>query len=422
MGQDLIVSSLLHQTFELQEQRNKALDASGERFNIFSILSLEYNEPRLHSRFIAELLDPSGAHQQKELFLRQFLELLDIPELSQCSLSGTKVYTEEFIGPIDNEYLNGGYIDIVIKIPGQPVFLIENKINAGDQKHQLIRYKNYYRDSYLIYLTKDGRPPSQIATHNQITKEQLVDFKLDSRHRRLSYEADVLEWLEQCRGKISGNSRLRETVNQYISTVKKITDQTTDNFMANQIADIVLASNEHLASFFSIREMPVVKAVEHRLLAKFVTQMKEVADRLGLTYSADSIDEDFGTREHGTELEFFIPGSPLMLCLGFEKWKTDFSIGVFAGKDIFNQSQKEVISNHFGLKFGKHTHVDGWYYLMFFSDSKRGDEYLNIWFENNMAIWGAINDGTLAVKMEGYFREILADLPELISTTELVEK
>ena len=48
------------------------MDKDGSRFNIFSILNLSPNEVRLHSNFIAELLNRKGTHSFNNNFCRLF--------------------------------------------------------------------------------------------------------------------------------------------------------------------------------------------------------------------------------------------------------------------------------------------------------------------------------------------------------------
>lgn len=45
---------------------------SGNAFNVFEIINVTTDEVRLHSKFIAELLNPNGSHGQQDLFLSLF--------------------------------------------------------------------------------------------------------------------------------------------------------------------------------------------------------------------------------------------------------------------------------------------------------------------------------------------------------------
>ena len=46
----------------------------GENFNIFNVLGVSTSEVKLHSAFIAELLNPYGDHGLGEKFLKFFIE------------------------------------------------------------------------------------------------------------------------------------------------------------------------------------------------------------------------------------------------------------------------------------------------------------------------------------------------------------
>lgn len=58
------------------------LESKEHSFNIFSILRREHDEVNLHSRFLFELLNPQGTHQQKGAFLALFLQQLKLPRFS----------------------------------------------------------------------------------------------------------------------------------------------------------------------------------------------------------------------------------------------------------------------------------------------------------------------------------------------------
>lgn len=44
----------------------------GEKFNLFKTINVTTDEVRLHSRFLAELLNPAGTHGQESFFLNKF--------------------------------------------------------------------------------------------------------------------------------------------------------------------------------------------------------------------------------------------------------------------------------------------------------------------------------------------------------------
>jgi hypothetical protein len=72
------IENLLYQITAIRKQYDKMAELTGENFNVFKVLGLTTNEVRTHSAFIAELLNPKGSHGQKDVFLKLFLEVLDI--------------------------------------------------------------------------------------------------------------------------------------------------------------------------------------------------------------------------------------------------------------------------------------------------------------------------------------------------------
>lgn len=74
--------TLLDQVNTLNNHYKKINDLTSENFNIFRILKLESSEVRLHSAFIAELLNPKGNHGQKDKFLKIICWLILLQEKS----------------------------------------------------------------------------------------------------------------------------------------------------------------------------------------------------------------------------------------------------------------------------------------------------------------------------------------------------
>ena len=152
---------LLDNITVIRNKYDEIAKVTGENFNIFSILHLESDEVRLHSRLIGELLNPKGSHNQNELFLKLFVASIGLEkQYSDEQLKSAKVFIEENIGLISDDYSEGGRIDLVVKFPNNNEIVIENKIWAGDQYNQLGRYFEEYPKSYIVYLTPFGYEPS----------------------------------------------------------------------------------------------------------------------------------------------------------------------------------------------------------------------------------------------------------------------
>ncbi len=156
-------------------------------FNLFRQMGLETSE-LLHSRFLAGLLDPEGAHGQAHLFLNTFLGLV---ALRQPAFSEVRSRCQEGRWVVEVEKpIAGGRMDIVVWNRAlSAVLVIENKIYAYEQPQQLSRYgewlKHKQRDfstQSLIYLTLRGE---KSYTHANVP------------YIGLSYEEDISGWLSQ---------------------------------------------------------------------------------------------------------------------------------------------------------------------------------------------------------------------------------
>ena len=66
------INSIYAKVKQVDEEKRKR----GEYFNVFNILGLWSEEVRLHSSFLAELLNPNGNHGMGDAFLGQFLQLV----------------------------------------------------------------------------------------------------------------------------------------------------------------------------------------------------------------------------------------------------------------------------------------------------------------------------------------------------------
>lgn len=107
-----------------------------KQYNVFSVLSLEEKE-KIHTTFIAELLNPKGSHRLSKIFLDEFLNIIykDLNK-EELNLSDAEVKTEV--------QLEGRRIDICITLSDQNnseiKIGIENKIHAFESEDQLKDY------------------------------------------------------------------------------------------------------------------------------------------------------------------------------------------------------------------------------------------------------------------------------------------
>ena len=254
-----------------QEERNR----KGENYNLFSILRIEGSELK-HSALIANLLDPEGSHGCGDAFLRAFFEIalkdLAYP-FEDCTLPHS--YTEYYTGPIAGD--TGGRIDILVKSSHYGL-IIENKIYAGDQDKQLTRYDNYGKETFgadgylLVYLTLYGCDASKESTATKSAEE--VGYL------RLSYAEDILRWLEQCVRLADNKPLVRESLNQYIRTIKQLTYQDMNQEDIKKIIDLAVDYPEVVATLSSKRD-----AIAQGIREKYIfAELKKYADQKGWLY------------------------------------------------------------------------------------------------------------------------------------------
>ena len=324
---------------KIKEQRKEKFER-GENYNIFNDLGFMSDEVHLHSMFLANLLNPKGSHGQRGKFLEAFLKMLQktFPAISADSLeidtTIASVEVEKYIGrQTDSE---GGRIDIYLT-DGKHSIIIENKIYAGDQHHQMLRYWNYgmsqkgddtEKSFVLIYLTLDGCSPSKESLGEDLKENDIVC---------LSYKSDIRGWLDRCVELASRTPLVRETINQYISTI----DILTNNVMEDnkELLDI-LCKEENLDAIYDIANNKNI--VVNRIINEvFIPKLRDLAESKGLTMG-DNCTENW-MEESWAGASFYNPKwKYLKLAFEFEHKGLGFLIFGFRPKDEDGVKREDV--------------------------------------------------------------------------------
>ena len=186
-------------------------------FNVFSVLGLETKEVILHSKLLAELLNPNGSHGMGSYFLSSFLEKLNKELEIKFSLDELDKTTIE----IEKDTNGKGRIDIFIETPND-VIIIENKIYAGDQEKQLKRYNEFLSENFgektkhILYLTLYGTEPSEYSTEK--IKDNSEKF-----WKCISYSETIKEWLIQCLKNNNISDKVKIVIEQYLDVINILT-------------------------------------------------------------------------------------------------------------------------------------------------------------------------------------------------------
>ena len=225
-----IISGLLNEVFLCIDDRI----ASGEDYSVLET-AIKGNEEMMHSSVIASLLDTRGSHGQKCRFLELFLGCL--PErFKSFDASGARTACERHIGE-KTEY-SGGRVDICIENSNGQMIVIENKIFAGDQEHQILRYVEFLRGRPrnrggvkflrgrprnrggvkfpVLYLTPDGHSPSDDST-----QADGMQCKCGVDYVCISYKDVIVPWLDKCINEMQEKPHLKEHLTTYRDIIRK---------------------------------------------------------------------------------------------------------------------------------------------------------------------------------------------------------
>lgn len=324
---------LLNDVSFVREKYEAISSLTGNNFNIFKVIGVLNKEVSLHSKFISELLNPKGSHSLGDTFLLLFLEKFGV--LEEFNSKDIIVLTENYVGKLSDDYLDGGFIDILLH-DGKSALVIENKIFASDQIHQLVRYHNYAQRNFkyfkIFYLTLEGDSPGKTS----IGKSG-IEFD------NISYENEILEWLEKCREKAVSHPTLRETISQYIGAIKILTNQTENKLMSEEIVKTILKDHESIKSYFDLKRKDVESAIKKDLLERFKNQMRTLANKLKLR---PEFDDQFGLKKEPTYLKFHFENSKKGFYIGlcFCSWDKFFVLQLDCNDNERDSCRQEVLS------------------------------------------------------------------------------
>lgn len=177
---------------------------------------IHITEPQ-HSSILGDLLNPQGSHQQGDIFLKFFFDVLEI-KYSKEDLWTVTIESERF--------------DICIATRKMDkIIIIENKSNwADDQPNQLYRY--WYNGIYLpqkkfanesecykriLYLS-----PSDFKTPSEQTLTRPSDFdknlpeKVPVKIDVIFFNNEIVKWLSKCMDAVKDVPEIYYFIKQYL--------------------------------------------------------------------------------------------------------------------------------------------------------------------------------------------------------------
>lgn len=216
---------------------NESKKRGNNDYNPLKAVQNPNDEVNMHSGFLVSLLDTRGEHYQDDLFLRLFLENLKLKDCGNDENLG-QWFGETKNAQVFKEYKN---IDIYIS-NGEKHIIIENKIWYDDRDGQIARYTNEihanssddesvsYENIAVVYLSPFGREPSpnSLCLKNKNIKWQikgdLLEFNENKvKYKQISYEKDILAWIEKCQKEVGNITSLNSALEFYKDIVEIIT-------------------------------------------------------------------------------------------------------------------------------------------------------------------------------------------------------
>ncbi len=227
-----------------EQERAEQIKAGRHDYCLLTAVLPANDEERLHSRFIYSMINPAGLHYQGNKFLRIFLEQL--PEQLRDFIKLDQAVVER----------EAGNIDLLIN-DGEHYLIIENKLNAGDQRHQITRYIKHVQERYLpkradvskhiavVYLSKSRKKPSAESqsligfdlTDQQLAWQGLTDEKLPAKVKginlapgqvipfvHMGYFPAIKSWASECMEEDIPNG-ITSAFNDYQAVLKRINQQ-----------------------------------------------------------------------------------------------------------------------------------------------------------------------------------------------------
>ncbi|WP_333661004.1 PD-(D/E)XK nuclease family protein [Chishuiella changwenlii] len=261
------IDQLLNDVKWFNKHKELKTSSNGEDFNMFRICGVDHYE-NTHSAILAEILNPKGTHNFGVKFLEAFIKTLKRSDLIEDGFE----FNLQNVSVITENASVFGRLDILIRNSQSQALLLENKIYAGDQHDQLLRYQNFGKREFgdqfkLIYLTLQGHESSN-------TDKEVVDYI------QVSYSEIILVWLDRCIEIAVRSPIVRETLIQYSNHIKSLTNNTTAYTMSQELID-KLSKLEILEAAYTISSN--MNEVRNNIVnTVLLPQLNEIATELNI--------------------------------------------------------------------------------------------------------------------------------------------
>jgi hypothetical protein len=252
----------------------EALAARLSTFNVFRALKIEHEEIR-HSNTLAWLLDPQQSHGLDDIVLRRILSNILLEAGAERSESlGISAAQVELMDLTDVEVRREWNKTDVLVVLRQPkdkgiVILIENKIDSGEGKGQLNRYRERVSKEFSefilvpVFLTLEGEDAVEgeasafIAySHRQV--RDVLERIIGQRRQQLPEAVAVFldQYVETLRRLTMEDKDLVTLCRKIYSTHREAIDLIVEYGMVSKFSEVVNAVLEKEGSFEVLYSSP----------------------------------------------------------------------------------------------------------------------------------------------------------------------
>lgn len=241
------IIDLISEVSKVKQQYLEKYKIEGKNYNIFKVIRKTSDEVHLHTKLIADLLSPESSHNLGCIPLKLFFENCLKEKKIEVEGDAFRVSREKSVGI--------GKIDILIESK-RVCIAIENKLYAEDQDNQLWRYFQFLKNqetenkkTYLVYLTYHG---------SEATPKSLVSPKKNAKclnkndYIQISYESNILKWLEELEKKIDARVWIQEPLRQYINLIKEAVGKSMSDKEESEILNLIKKNGDVFKSALQI--------------------------------------------------------------------------------------------------------------------------------------------------------------------------
>jgi PD-(D/E)XK nuclease superfamily len=340
------------------------------------------------SKIIGDLLDPNGEHSQGPLFLSLFLKMFGFQSLEPISVQADVA--------MESPTADGGRIDIVIRDKTW-IIGIENKPWARDGELQVTAYLKEIRScgcrsAYLIYLTKDGRPPSASSINQRECQRAMACGDL-----RLASYTNILTWLGGCYDRC-GAERVRRFLSDFRDYIRGavMNDQAREPY--NPVVDSLLAEDTRKYLGVALEIAGQKDSIRDALLKRLFAGLRERLPGWSITGTPMTADDGLALTPPDAKRWFF--------CVELESEAGKWFYGL---KFLEPQSSKDMadlgkrLRSRFRDSGGSNRH---WLIWLWFENRTAHDPASYCQWEDNVQPWIEMADGRMADNLASLATEL----------------